>query len=32
VIKGLIGAYATLTDNVTNDSTFLGANLSAKPN
>ena len=32
VIKGLIGAYATLTDNVTNDSTFLGANLSAKAN
>jgi hypothetical protein len=28
---GLIGAYATLTDNVTNDSTFLGANLGANP-
>ena len=27
----LIGAYATLTDNVTNDSTFLGANLGANP-
>jgi hypothetical protein len=26
-----IGAYATLTDNVTNDSTYLGANLGAKP-
>lgn len=32
VTKGLIGAYATLTDNVTNDSTYLGANLSAQPN
>ena len=28
---GLVGAYATLTDNVTNDSTFLGANLGANP-
>ena len=28
---GLVGAYATLTDNVTNDSTFLGANLGASP-
>jgi hypothetical protein len=26
---GLVGAYATLTDNVTNDTTFLGANLGA---
>jgi hypothetical protein len=26
-----IGAYATLTDNVTNDSTYLGANLGAQP-
>ena len=26
-----IGAYATLTDNVTNDSVYLGANLGAKP-
>jgi hypothetical protein len=26
-----IGAYATLTDNVTNDSTYLGANLGADP-
>jgi hypothetical protein len=26
-----IGAYATLTDNVTNDTTYLGANLGAKP-
>lgn len=26
-----IGAYATLTDNVTNDSIYLGANLGAKP-
>ena len=32
VIRGLIGAYATLTDNVTNDSTYLGASLSAQPN
>ena len=32
VNHGLVGAYATLTDNVTNDSTFLGANLSASPN
>jgi len=31
VKNGLIGAYATLTDNVTNDSTYLGANLSAQP-
>ena len=31
VRAGLIGAYATLTDNVTNDSTYLGANLSAQP-
>ncbi len=29
---GLVGAYATLTDNVTNDTTYLGAQLSAKPN
>ena len=28
---GLIGAYATLTDNVTNDTTFIGANLAAQP-
>ncbi|HEX2062421.1 MAG TPA: hypothetical protein VHK90_16905 [Thermoanaerobaculia bacterium] len=28
---GLIGAYATLTDNVTNDTTYLGANLGAQP-
>ena len=28
---GLVGAYATLTDNITNDSTFLGANLAATP-
>ena len=28
---GLIGAYATLTDNITNDSTFLGAQLGAQP-
>ena len=27
---GLIGAYATLTDNITNDSTFLGAQLAAQ--
>ena len=26
----LIGAYATLTDNVTNDSTYLGAQLGAQ--
>jgi hypothetical protein len=26
-----IGAYATLTDNVTNDTTYLGANLGARP-
>ncbi|HJQ36199.1 MAG TPA: hypothetical protein VKB93_03580 [Thermoanaerobaculia bacterium] len=32
VIRGMIGAYATLTDNVTNDSTYLGANLHARPN
>jgi len=32
VSKGLIGAYATLTDNITNDSTYLGASLSAQPN
>jgi hypothetical protein len=32
VIRGMIGAYATLTDNVTNDSTYLGANLTARPN
>jgi hypothetical protein len=30
--EGLIGAYATLTDNVTNDTTYLGAQLAAKPN
>lgn len=29
--NGLVGAYATLTDNITNDSTFLGANLAATP-
>jgi hypothetical protein len=29
---GLIGAYATLTDNITNDSTYLGAQLGAQPN
>lgn len=29
--NSLVGAYATLTDNVTNDSTFLGANLAATP-
>lgn len=28
---GLVGAYATLTDNITNDSTFLGAQLAASP-
>lgn len=28
---GLIGAYATLTDNITNDTTYLGANLGAQP-
>ena len=27
----LVGAYATLTDNITNDSTFLGAQLAANP-
>ncbi|MGZ5474217.1 MAG: hypothetical protein ACXW31_15985, partial [Thermoanaerobaculia bacterium] len=26
-----IGAYATLTDNITNDSTYLGAHLGARP-
>lgn len=31
VVQGLIGAYATLTDNVTNDSTYLGASLGARP-
>ncbi len=29
---GLIGAYATLVDNVTNDTTFLAAQLGAQPN
>lgn len=29
--QGLIGAYATLTDNITNDTTYLGAHLGAKP-
>ena len=29
--SGLIGAYATVTDNVTNDSIYLGANLGAQP-
>jgi hypothetical protein len=29
---GLVGAYATLTDNVTNDTTYLGAQLAAKVN
>ena len=29
--RGLVGAYATLTDNITNDSTFLGAQLAATP-
>lgn len=28
---GLVGAYATLTDNITNDSTYLGAQLAATP-
>ncbi|MEA2491182.1 MAG: hypothetical protein QOH21_2974 [Acidobacteriota bacterium] len=28
-IAGLVGAYATMTDNVTNDSTFVGASLAA---
>jgi hypothetical protein len=28
---GLVGAYATLVDNVTNDTTYLGAQLAAKP-
>jgi hypothetical protein len=32
VTRGIIGAYATLTDNATNDSTYLGANLTAQPN
>ncbi len=32
VRRGIIGAYATLTDNATNDSTYLGANLTAQPN
>lgn len=32
VIRGGIGAYVTTTDNVTNDSTYLGASLSARPN
>jgi hypothetical protein len=27
---GLVGAYATLTDNITNDSTFLGAQLAGR--
>ncbi|HVG22836.1 MAG TPA: hypothetical protein VND45_01670 [Thermoanaerobaculia bacterium] len=32
VVEGnQIGAYATLTDNVTNDTTYLGANLGARP-
>ncbi len=30
--EGLIGAYATLTDNLTNDTTYLGAQLAAKRN
>jgi hypothetical protein len=30
--EGLIGAYATLTDNVTNDTTYLGAQVAARPN
>jgi hypothetical protein len=30
--NGLIGAYATLVDNITNDTTFLGAQLGAQPN
>lgn len=29
---GLVGAYATLTDNVTNDTTYFGAQLGAKGN
>jgi hypothetical protein len=29
---GIVSAYATLTDNRTNDTTYLGANLGAKPN
>lgn len=28
---GLVGAYATLTDNTTNDTTYFGAQLGAKP-
>lgn len=30
--EGLIGAYATLTDNTTNDTTYLASQLGAKPN
>lgn len=30
--SGVVGAYATLTDNISNDTTYLGANLGAKPN
>jgi hypothetical protein len=30
--SGLVGAYATLTDNVTNDTTYFGAQLAAKVN
>jgi hypothetical protein len=29
---GVLGAYATLTDNITNDTTYLGAQLGARPN
>jgi hypothetical protein len=29
---GLVGAYATLTDNQTNDTTYFGAQLAARPN
>ncbi|PYQ29152.1 MAG: hypothetical protein DMF56_12810 [Acidobacteria bacterium] len=32
VVRGWIGAYATLTDNITNDTTYLGASLSARAN
>jgi hypothetical protein len=29
---GLVGAYATLVDNITNDATYLGAQLAAQEN
>jgi len=32
VSDGLVGAYATLVDNITNDTTYLGAQLGAQPN